>query len=148
MLLSDVLKVIGTSELRDFPWGHNVVALVNSFVSEQAQLTIASTGTDLEMAVSKVDAAQRDLLLRARVGMISHVDQAASANDADLLDEQDEKNKTRSIISIAFSAILCLIAVVLTVSMSYSASINGTEIDVEGIGSFLKIIHEIISSLQ
>jgi hypothetical protein len=146
MLLDDVLKVVGTSELRDFPWGPSVITLVNSFIEDHSQLTLASTGVDLVDAIGKVEETQRLMLLQARIGIVAVAPHTCSANDEDG-NETVTKDKTRSIVSIGFTIILCFIAMVLTLSMSYSATKNGTELDLNGLGSVLKIIGEVITGL-
>lgn len=146
MLLGDVLKVVGTSELRDFPWGSNVVSLVNSFVPEQAQLSLSSTGAELAYAVGLVDEDHRPILLQARIGVTVLGKRESSAND-DETDDTVAKAKTRSIVTIGFTSVLCLIAVVLTLGMSISSVKHGTELDASSLTAILKMITEVITSL-
>lgn len=67
MLMSDVIKVLGNTPLKAFPWGCVVKDTVNLFVEEANKITDDSTGTDVTTALDSLPAEQRDLVLRAKL---------------------------------------------------------------------------------
>ncbi|MND13222.1 hypothetical protein D3C76_418010 [compost metagenome] len=95
MLMSDVIKVLGDTPLKAFPWGCVVKDTVNLFVDEPNRITEDSTGKDVTTALDSLPAEQRDLVLRAKLdptrrcvatpaggGMvIEHEDESATLDD-------------------------------------------------------------------
>lgn len=67
MLLSDVIKVLGNTPLKAFPWGCVVKDTVNLFVDESNKITEDSTGMDVTTALDSLSAETRDLVLRAQL---------------------------------------------------------------------------------
>ncbi|MNB58471.1 hypothetical protein D3C87_332240 [compost metagenome] len=67
MLMSDVIKVLGNTPLKAFPWGCVVKDTVNLFVDETNRITEDSTGMDVTTALDSLPAEQRDLVLRAKL---------------------------------------------------------------------------------
>lgn len=138
MHLRDVLKVVGESELSRFPWGRNVVSIVNGFVEESYQLTLESKGADVDRAIATINEIEREMVLSAKVRIDGFVaPPVPSAND----DVQIERNnsKTKSIAVFFFIGTLCLIALVMTFSISYG-HLEGKPMDVSG----LKLVFDAI----
>lgn len=67
MLMSDVIKVLGNTPLKAFPWGCVVKDTVNLFVDEPNRITDESTGMDVTTALDSLSAEQRDLVLQAKL---------------------------------------------------------------------------------
>lgn len=147
MILQDVMKVVGNSPLLDFPWGQNVILLVNSFTSEDFNLTAASTGSDLISAMLHVEESNRTMLLNAKVDMVSFISAESCANDA-LVGQVNTTHKMRNIIVVGFTMVLCFIALLLTFVSSETSKINGTDVDSEGLSSMLTILFDILKHFQ
>lgn len=130
--------MVGESELEKFPWGRNVVSIVNGFVEESFQLSLSSKGADVDRAIATISDIEREMVLSAKVRIDGFVAlPTPSAND----DVQTERNnsKTKSIVVFWFIGTLCLIAVVMTFSISY-AHIQGQPMDTSG----LKLVFDAI----
>lgn len=67
MLMSDVIKVLGNTPLKAFPWGCVVKDTVNLFVDEASRITEESTGMDVTTALDSLSADTRELVLQARL---------------------------------------------------------------------------------
>ena len=67
MLLSDVVNVLGDQPLSAFPWGCVVRDTVNLFAEQNLKLTLASSGEDLNRALSAMNEDNRNLLHRAQL---------------------------------------------------------------------------------
>lgn len=67
MLLSDVIKVIGDTPLREYPWGAVVVDTINLFVDVGHQLTDDSTGPDVHRALDSLSDEVKDIVLQANL---------------------------------------------------------------------------------
>lgn len=72
MLMSDVLKVLGNTPLKEFPWGCWVKDSVNLFVDEDARLTDESTGEDVLTSLATLEADVRALVLAAHLDPARH----------------------------------------------------------------------------
>lgn len=114
MTLGDVLRVVGDSALSDFPWGRNVVLLVNGFTPDDTNLKTSCTGLELKAAMETVAAEHRTLLLNARVLIDDHQGMTC-VNDA-MISQVNASHKLRNLIVLGFALVLCLIAGVLTIS--------------------------------
>lgn len=147
MILQDVMKVVGNSPLLDFPWGQNVILLVNSFTSEDFNLTAASTGSDLIDAMLHVEESNRTMLLNAKVDMASFVSAESCANDT-LVGQVNTTHKMRNIIVVGFTLVLSFIALLLTYVSSMTAKINSTGVDTESLSSVLTVLFEILKHFQ
>lgn len=138
MHLRDVLKVVGESELERFPWGRNVVSLINGFVKPDQQISLSSKGDQINAAISSIDEVTRELLLAAKVNLDGFISQAAPAAN-DEISEEASTHKTKSIAVLLFLGVLCFIAVVLTLSSSY-VHVKGGEMDTGGLKLVLETI--------
>jgi hypothetical protein len=116
MILDDVLRVVGDSALSDFPWGRNVVLLVNGFTPVDTNLKLDSTGIELKEAMLNVAEEHRALLLNARV-FIDDNHGLSCSNDA-VIGAVKAEHKVRNIIVVGFAMMLCLVAMLLTLSSS------------------------------
>ncbi|QTH80229.1 hypothetical protein PA10_00029 [Pseudomonas phage pPa_SNUABM_DT01] len=67
MLISDVIKVLGNTTLKEFPWGCAVRDTVNVFAVDPYRLTDASTGVDVLAALESLPEENRDLVMRASI---------------------------------------------------------------------------------
>lgn len=67
MLLSDVVNVLGDQPLSEFPWGCVVRDTVNLFAEKDLKLTLTSSGSDLQRALSAMSEDNRTLLNRAQL---------------------------------------------------------------------------------
>lgn len=67
MQMSDVIKVLGNTPLKEFPWGCIVKDTVNLFASEGHLLTDESSGEDVHAALDSMLPDVRDLVLSANV---------------------------------------------------------------------------------
>jgi len=67
MLMSDVIKVLGDTPLKAFPWGCVVRDTVNLFVMDTNRLTENSTGMDVTAALESLPLETRDLVLQAKL---------------------------------------------------------------------------------
>lgn len=99
MLISDVIKVLGNTTLKEFPWGCAVRDTVNLFAVDPYRLTDVSTGSDVLAALESLPAENRDLVLKASIdpnrrctttpiggGMVvEHVDRKPSDNTDDVI---------------------------------------------------------------
>jgi hypothetical protein len=70
--MSDVIKVLGTEPLNEFPWGVWVKDTVNLFVDENARLMDESTGEDVLASLNTLPEEQRELILRAQLDPAHH----------------------------------------------------------------------------
>lgn len=144
MLLRDVLKVVGESELKSFPWGRSVISLVNGFVDEARQLTLSSTGTDIVLAIESINEMEREMVLSAKVSADGFIaPPTPSAND-DVQTERKQSN-SKSIALFMFVGTLCLIALIMTLSASY-AHLEGRPMDTSGVEMVLNAILEALKS--
>lgn len=120
MIMSDVIKVLGNTPLKAFPWGCVVKDTVNLFVDETNKITEDSTGTDVTTALDSLSIETRDLVLRAKLdptrlcvstpaggGMvIEHEDEAATLDDTAAL--------RRAILNPQFMLVMCMVILPLT----------------------------------
>ncbi|MNI45233.1 hypothetical protein D3C76_37180 [compost metagenome] len=67
MLIADVVKVLGNTTLKEFPWGCAVRDTVNLFTVDPFRLSDASTGTDVLAALESLPVENRDLVLKASI---------------------------------------------------------------------------------
>ncbi len=137
MRLSDVLKVIGTSKLTDFPWGESVVDLVNSFTPDDTVITLESSGAEVEAAIAKVDQTHLPILLQAKVigGKVQRDDGVSDA----VIGHLNSQNKAKSLLLMMFTGTLCLVAVMMTFGI-----VNGTPGDFSMVKDILGIIKDVL----
>jgi hypothetical protein len=120
MQLCDVVKVVGTSQLKDFPWGALVVDLMNSFLVEDQMLTLQSDGEALSAAIGSLAQEQQMFLLAATVDTkrIKLTVPAQAPPDTpplpDTIDVMKEKNnRLFNMGSLAFMALLTIAALLM-----------------------------------
>lgn len=122
MLMSDVIKVLGDTPLKAFPWGCVVKDTVNLFVDEPNKITEDSTGMDVTTALDSLPADTRDLVLQAKLdptrrcvatpaggGMvIEHEGETATLDDTAAL--------RRAMLSPQFMLVTCMVVLPITIS--------------------------------
>ena len=73
MQITDVIKVMGNAPLERFPWGCTVKDTLNLFLDPRVtQLTMKSTGKDIQLALSLLPDDVRALVLRANLDPSRH----------------------------------------------------------------------------
>lgn len=139
MQIQDVLKVVGLSTLGSFPWGVRVINLVNSFLPEGTELTLDSTGEDLEKALASLTDNQRSTLLTATI----------SFRRNDLPEESQEiiERGHSGRIRINGGVILVLLIGFIALCLAFSLSVNsiktGTSQDTSGLVEILHILADL-----
>jgi hypothetical protein len=93
MFLSDVVRVLGESPLRDFPWGVMVANTINLFTEEEHRLTEESTGEDVHSALNSLTDEVRELVLRARLDVHSGKITAPAGGNM-VIEYEDGEDKT------------------------------------------------------
>jgi hypothetical protein len=146
MILQDVINVVGSDLLEAFPWGKSVIILVNSFTHDDHALSLASTGIDLVAAIAQVEPTQRAMLLNAKVLPSTSQEGLFRINDSVIVRVKNDY-MMRNVIMVGFTAILCLIASLLTFSATYMESMAHGEDGREGFISMLSILLEILKSI-
>ena len=97
-----------------------MVSLVNSFVSEDFQLSLASKGVDVDRAIAAINEVEREMVLSAKVRIDGFVAPAVtSANDDDAVTIERNKSKVKSILVSMFIGSLCLIALIMTFGTTF-----------------------------
>lgn len=122
MLMSDVIKVLGNTPLKAFPWGCVVKDTVNLFVEEPNKITEDSTGMDVTTALDTLSAETRDLVLQAKLdptrrcvatpaggGMVIEHESASATLD-------DTAALRSAMLNPQFMAITCMVLVPLTMA--------------------------------
>lgn len=142
MRLSDVLKVIGTSKLIDFPWGESVVDLVNSFTPDDTTITLESSGAEVEAAIAKVDQTHLPILLQAKV--IRGKTAGNGRLSSTVLGHIDSHHKAKALLLMLFTGTLCLIAVMLSFGIGYDTIVNGKPGDFSVLKDILGIIRDVL----
>lgn len=67
MLMSDVIKVLGDTPLKSFPWGCTVRDTVNLFVESDHRITEESTGAGVKAALNTLSPDTKALVLQAKL---------------------------------------------------------------------------------
>lgn len=67
MLISDVIRVLGDSSLKEFPWGCVVKDTINLFAKNEFRLTDNSTGKDVLASLESLGDDVKELVLKASV---------------------------------------------------------------------------------
>lgn len=146
MKLTDAVRVVGANSLASFPWGMDVVRLVNSFLADDKQLTDQSTGDDLQAAIDGMPADQQNFLLAAAIDnrkakVIPPTDAQVMAPVAVAPPKDDDQQK-RSI-ALGVSMIILAIAMILTFAMPGS----GNKIDGATLETIVKYILDFLQAI-
>lgn len=67
MQMSDVIKVVGESSLKEFPWGNMVKDTINLFAKNEFRLNENSTGNDVLRSLDSLGHEVKDLVLKATI---------------------------------------------------------------------------------
>lgn len=67
MQMSDVIKVVGDSSLKEFPWGNMVIDTINLFAKNEFRLNENSTGDDVMRSLDSLGQEVKDLVLKAEI---------------------------------------------------------------------------------
>lgn len=67
MQMSDVIKVVGDSSLKEFPWGNVVKDTINLFAENEFRLNETSTGNDVMRSLDSLGQEVKDLVLKAAI---------------------------------------------------------------------------------
>lgn len=67
MQMSDVIKVVGDSSLKEFPWGNVVKDTINLFANNEFRLNEDSTGNDVLRSLDSLGQEVKDLVLKAAI---------------------------------------------------------------------------------
>jgi len=125
MQLCDVVKVVGSSQLQDFPWGALVVDLMNSFLVDDQLLTLQSDGSALSAAIGSLPQEQQTFLLAATVDTkrikltVPSVAPPDTPPLPDTIDVVKEKNnRLFNMGSLAFMGFLTIVALMLFSNIS------------------------------
>lgn len=139
MQIQDVLKVVGLSTLGSFPWGARVINLVNSFLPEGTELTLDSTGEDLEKALNSLTEVQRTTLLTATISFRRN----DIPEESEEIIEKGYSGRIRFNPGVAIVIFIGLVALVLTFSMSINSIKTGSMQDSSGLVQVLNILADL-----
>lgn len=67
MQMSDVIKVVGDSSLKEFPWGNVVKDTINLFAKNEFHLNENSTGDDVMRSLDSLGQEVKELVLKAAI---------------------------------------------------------------------------------
>lgn len=67
MQMSDVIKVVGDSSLKEFPWGNVVKDTINLFAKNEFRLNENSTGDDVMRSLDSLGQEVKDLVLKVAI---------------------------------------------------------------------------------
>jgi len=146
MKLTDAVRVVGANTLASFPWGMDVVRLVNSFLAEDKQLTDQSTGDDLQAAIDSMPAEQQAFLLAA--GIDNRKAKIIPPTDTPILTPvavappKDDDQQKRSI-----ALGVCLVILVVAVIMTLAIPSNGGKMDGDTIAGIIKSILDFLQAV-
>ena len=145
MKLTDAVRVVGANTLASFPWGMDVVRLVNSFLADDKQLTDQSTGDELQAAIDGMPAEQQAFLLAAAID--SRKAKVIPPTDAQVMTPvavappKDDDQQKRSI-----ALGVCLVILIVAVIMTFSIP-GGGKMDGEAFGSLVKNILDFLQAV-
>ena len=67
MTIEDLVKVLDSAPLGAYPWGADVVTMVNAYLPESSKITLKTDGVELCRAIGKLPDPIRDYLLSRRL---------------------------------------------------------------------------------
>lgn len=111
MKIEDALNLMGRNPAVDFPWEEALIGLVNSFLSQEAQLDpLTATAMDIKAALATLDAVTQQMILLTSVGgQIAPFSSAESTPAA--VPEKSDKSKRSFNLFMAFGGALVLLAI-------------------------------------
>lgn len=145
MLLKDVLKVVGESELGSFPWGRSVVSVVNGFVDEEYQISLKSKGDDVNRAIESIPEEGRETVLSARMRADGYVALNTTSVNDDVVAQERSRHNTKAIAVFVFISSLCFIAIVMTMTTTHRHYKSGEPMETSWL---VPLIEGILSALQ
>ncbi|MNP89215.1 hypothetical protein D3C85_16190 [compost metagenome] len=133
MQMSDIIKAVGDSTLKEFPWGCVVKDTVNLFVSNEFRLDENSTGSDLMHSLDSLGHDVRELILKATLDpTLCKITQPALSeigiHQNDVTQEDPTVELWQAIVSPKFVVVSTVVgAVVLAaINMAFGLSTDGS----------------------
>lgn len=123
MQMSDVIKVVGDSSLKEFPWGNVVKDTINLFAKNEFRLNENSTGNDVMRSLDSLEQEVRDLVLKAAIDP-SRCSITQSVGGGMVVKHTDENHDDptvqlwRAMLSPKFIVVTTIVCVIVVVSLN------------------------------
>lgn len=147
MLLSDVIKAIGSTPLKSFPWGCAVRDVVNLFVGPRHALTMESDGHAVDEALNSLEEEVREMVMRADIDTVTCSVNVGAGDglvvehgETEVDPENEDKiiNMQRALTNPTFLVVASIVVILLLIAVSLAASLPSNQgIDWNGIFDML-----------